>query len=309
LLARLDDPGIVRYITHGVEGGSQYLVMEWVAGETLARRMQASGLTVDESVELTSQAAQALAVAHRHGVVHRDVKPDNFVFVRAPRMRVKLVDFGLARAGGDWPALTRSGVLLGTPGYMAPEQARGQRDIDARADVFALGCVLYECLTGRAAFEGGNQLALRTKILLGEPLPVADFCPEAPMRVVTLVERMLAKDRELRPADAGVVAAELATVAPIGATIRRATASNLAPTEAVEREPDERPGFAPGGIAAAALLCAVIAVPPEALGGTGGGGAEPPRRAARAERHRRAGAAVGAHRALPAAGPLAARRS
>jgi hypothetical protein len=247
LLASLDDPGIVKYVAHGVEGDFHYLVMEWVAGETVARRLSTTGMTVDEAVAVTAQAAAALGSAHRHGLVHRDVKPENLVFVGGGG-RVKLIDFGLARAARDAQGLTRSGLLLGTPGYMAPEQAEGMRDLDVRVDVFALGCVLYEALTGRPAFEGVSQLALRTKVLLGEPAPLAEACPEAPVRLVALVERMLAKDRALRQLDGAEVARELARVGAVGASTRRRTVDPAGPTQALSRS-----------------ASAVIVVPPEAI--------------------------------------------
>ncbi len=293
LLATLEHPGIVRHVAHGMETDFQYLVMEWVAGETLASRLQTTGLTVDEALSVMSQAAEALGAAHARGFVHRDVKPDNLIFVEGEGGSsgglIKLVDFGLARAARDSDALTRSGILLGTPGYMAPEQAEGVRDLDVRVDVFALGCVLYEALTGHPAFEGASQLALRTKILIGEPAPLAEACPEAPVRLVALVERMLAKDRALRPRDAGVVARELARVDPVGASVRRRTVDATAPTEVIGRG-----------------LSAILAVPPEAIDASA---APPPPDADRQRRRdavRRAAAVAGARVAFLADGSLVA---
>src|SRR5262245_2550156 len=129
LLAELDHPSIVHYVAHGESAGCRYLVMEWIEGETLAQRLQCDGATVAESVAIGIQVADALAVAHARGVLHRDVKPDNLVFADGT---LKLVDFGLARRTLDEQGLTASGVLLGTPGYMAPEQAEGRRDLDER---------------------------------------------------------------------------------------------------------------------------------------------------------------------------------
>ncbi|MDF2692823.1 MAG: Adenylate cyclase, partial [Labilithrix sp.] len=141
VLTELTHPAIVRHVADGVaESGTRYLVMEWLDGEDLAQRLERGPLTVEETIALGSRVAAALGAAHAHGVVHRDVKPSN-LFLPAGRVEeVKVVDFGLARAPATSSLLTRSGVLLGTPGYMAPEQARGDSTIGPAADVFSLGC-------------------------------------------------------------------------------------------------------------------------------------------------------------------------
>ena len=166
LLAELSHPGIVRYISHGeTPEGELYLVMEWLEGEDLSQRLEREPLTVGEAVQLVTRVAQALGAVHARGIVHRDLKPGN-LFLPVGRIdQVKVLDFGIAlRAGGA--ALTRTGVMIGTPGYMAPEQACDQGEVDARADVFARGCVRYMCLTGSPAFEGDS--AIVAKILFGE---------------------------------------------------------------------------------------------------------------------------------------------
>jgi tetratricopeptide (TPR) repeat protein len=210
VLSALEHPGIVRYIAHGATAeGARYLVMEWVDGEGLESRLARAGLGMAESVALVRAAAQALAVAHRRGVVHRDLKPSNLMLTGVARTPIKVLDFGIARAGQAHTTLTRTGIMVGTPGYMAPEQARGARDIDARADVFALGAVLFECLTGRPAFVGEHVMALLAKLLLEEPPRVSDLRPDVPLAIDELVARMLAKTREARPEDAAAVVAEL----------------------------------------------------------------------------------------------------
>src|SRR5262249_25071549 len=146
-----------------------YLVMEWIDGETLKMRLEREGLSADESVHMAAIVADALADAHGRGVVHRDVKPSNLLFVDGDPHKVKLIDFGVARATGDTQRLTEAGVSVGTPGYMAPEQVRSLRDVDARTDLFALGCVLYECLSGRRAFAGGDAVEVWIKIVLAQP--------------------------------------------------------------------------------------------------------------------------------------------
>lgn len=252
LLAELDHPSIVRYVAHGEADGCRYLVMEWIEGETLAQRLHREGVTVAESVEIGIQVADALAAAHARGVLHRDVKPDNLLF---PDGKVKVVDFGLARRTRDEQGLTASGVLLGTPGYMAPEQAEGRRDLDERVDLFAIGCVIYECLTGRAAYEGSNQIALRAKILLGRPALVRTLCPEAPVALEALVERLLERDREARPRRAAEVSQALRGLGALDRAVRRRTLDPGPPTLALA--PAQPSG-------AAEAVCVVIAIPRDA---------------------------------------------
>ena len=221
LLTELAHPGIVGYVAHGTtELGAPYLAMEWLEGETLAQRFNASRdvgarMPVAEAVLLIRRVADALAVAHRRSVVHRDIKPANIFLPAGDVRRAKLVDFGIARHTRRVRELTLTGTLIGTPGYMAPEQARGVDDVDPRADVFALGCVLYECLTGQAAFVGEQMIGLLAKILLDEVPPVRELVPDGaiPPRLDALVGRMLSKEPDDRPADANVIEIELAAIA------------------------------------------------------------------------------------------------
>jgi serine/threonine protein kinase len=219
LLTELEHPGIVRYVAHGTEGQQHYLVMEWVEGQTLWQILQ-RGLTLRESVAVTRQIADALSAVHARGMVHRDIKPSNIMFVGGLLEQVKLLDFGIARVVGQ-QSLTRTGAVVGTPGYMAPEQVRGQWDVDARADVFALGCVLYACLCGHPPFAGQHKLAALASILFLEPIPVALRCPEAPAALVELVGRMLDKNPAARPASAALVAGELDALGALPETPRR----------------------------------------------------------------------------------------
>ncbi|WP_428266871.1 serine/threonine-protein kinase [Haliangium sp.] len=219
LLIEQRHPGIVRYIAHGTIGRRPYLVMEWVKGRTLAHFLS-TGLTLRESVEVTRRVAEALASVHLRGVVHRDVQPSNIVFVDGQLDRVKLVDFGFARRVGQ-PGTTRTGTIIGTPGYLSPEQARGDWDVDARTDVFALGCVLYTCLCGHPPFTAQHLLATLISVVFQEPWPLEMFCPEAHEPLRSLVRRMLAKDRLARPVNAAVVAEDLADLVDLPDTPRR----------------------------------------------------------------------------------------
>jgi eukaryotic-like serine/threonine-protein kinase len=211
VLAEMHHPGIVRYVAHGVSPlGERYIVMEWLEGEDLSRRLARQALSPQESLTILHRAAAALAVAHAHGFVHRDIKPSNLFLVAGSVERVSVLDFGIARLlDDDAHPLTAAGVLIGTPGYMAPEQAKGLPVRDARTDVFSLGCVIFECLTGRRAFKGVNVMAVLAKIQLEDVPPVRKLVPELPESVERLVSRMMARDPEARLRDAAEVVAAL----------------------------------------------------------------------------------------------------
>ncbi|AUX46119.1 serine/threonine protein kinase [Sorangium cellulosum] len=211
-LAAARVPGVVRYVAHGATAwGQPYLAMGWLDGETLSERLTRQGVTLDETVELGLQVARTLGAVHKLGIVHRDLKPSNLLLEGGSLERVVLIDFGLARVAADEP-LTVAGLILGTPGYMAPEQARGELNVDARADVFALGCILYRCLTGRAAFQGNAGLAVLMKVLLEDPPRVRELRPAVPAALDALIARMLAKSPSDRPRDGDAVAAKLAAM-------------------------------------------------------------------------------------------------
>jgi hypothetical protein len=212
-LSGLSHPAIVRFVAHGVTpDGDPYLATEWLEGEDLGARLRRAGLTVAETLALGARAAAALGEAHRLGVVHRDVKPGNLWLVDGHPEQVKILDFGIARLRTDERTLTQTGAMIGTPGYMAPEQARGERRVDARADVFSLGCVLFKCLTGRTPFQAEDVMAVLLKLVLEEPPRLASLCPEAPPALDDLIARMLGKEPEGRPADGAALAREIAAI-------------------------------------------------------------------------------------------------
>ena len=260
ILASIEDPGIVRHVAHGGGPGAvRYLAMAWIEGETLARRLSGGPLALRVAVGFGRESSRALAVLHGAGIVHRDVKPDNLMLVDGDR--VVLVDLGIARPAVVADALTRSGTLVGTAGYMAPEQARGERTIDGRTDLFALGCVLYECITGEAAFHGDTALARRAKVLLHDPPRIATLLTDIPPALDALVAALLARDPAARPSDATAVAAALAAIEPAvpaaPAVPRAARASPTGPTWAVlahgavaQTDIAELRGFEGGGVAA-----------------------------------------------------------
>jgi eukaryotic-like serine/threonine-protein kinase len=212
VLSELQNPGIVRYVAHGAgPDGEPFLAMEWLSGEDLSQRLSRGALSVSETVKLGTRVAAALASAHAGGVVHRDLKPSNLFLVEGEVERVKVLDFGIAWQGG-LTRMTRTGAMLGTPGYMAPEQARGQGEVDARADVFSLGCVLFECVTGKPAFSADHLIAVLAKVLLDEVPRLGELLGGVPHELEALVARMLAKQPELRPRDGAAVAAALSAL-------------------------------------------------------------------------------------------------
>ncbi len=212
VLAKLRHPRIVAHVAHGMtEQGQPYLAMDWLEGEDLAHRLARTGLRLSESLTLLRHVAEALSAAHQLGIIHRDIKPSN-IFLRSGEVdNLVVVDFGIARQGIDASlgVQTQTGVVVGTPDYMAPEQARGQRGITPSADLFALGCVLYECLTGKPPFYAEHIVGVLAKILFEEPLPLRQLRPEIPGEVEALVCRLLNKDPAQRPRDGR----ELVTIA------------------------------------------------------------------------------------------------
>lgn len=215
VLADLRHPGIVEYIAHGrTDRGALFLAMEWLEGKDLRAHLTqlGSAMSPHDAFAVLRGAAEALAVAHGRGIIHRDVNPRNLFLMGGDVRSVKVLDFGIARPLRATFGMTLPGVYLGTPGYMAPEQARGNQELDARADVFALGCVLYECLTGKPAFSADNLMALLGKVLF-EEAPRLRQRGAFPAPLDDLVDRMLSKDVARRPADAAAFLAQLAEVA------------------------------------------------------------------------------------------------
>jgi eukaryotic-like serine/threonine-protein kinase len=210
LLASLSHPSIVAYVAHGTTAERvPYLAMEWLDGENLAQRLARSPLALHDSLTFARAALSGLSVAHRHGVVHRDLKPSN-LFLREGKLDdVVLLDLGLARYAGDSRELTRSGSVLGTPGYMAPEQADGSSNVGPASDVFALGCVLFECLTGAPPFAAAQVYALLAKLLFERAPRLSEIRPELPEVLDALVGRMLEREPARRFADAAALLAAL----------------------------------------------------------------------------------------------------
>lgn len=202
-VAALGHPNIVRPLAFAyTEDKRPYLVMELLGGESLGELLRQGGgapLPEPRVVRIGLEVLAALEVAHAAGIVHRDIKPDNVFLVAGERETVKVLDFGTAKllTASEDMQLTREGVLLGTLTYMPPEQARGE-DIDARADVYALGACLYVALTGRKPFEAPSLPALLVAIQGLPPAPIQAIRPEVRAGVAVVIERALAKRREER---------------------------------------------------------------------------------------------------------------
>jgi hypothetical protein len=196
-------------IYHVGEEGVPFLVMPLLDGETLQQRLQRQPvLPAAEVVRIGRQTAEALAAAHERGLIHRDVKPSNIWL--AKEARAKVLDFGLARPLDEAEPITRSGVLVGTPMYMSPEQVNGE-PLDGRSDVFSLGVVLYRMATGGEPFRGANLTAMLRAVAEQEPAPPDAVNPKVPEALADLIRRMLAKDRAARP-DAAEVAEALRAI-------------------------------------------------------------------------------------------------
>jgi serine/threonine protein kinase len=191
--------------------GVPYLAMEFLEGESLEDRLAHGRLLPAEVLRTGREVAEGLAAVHERGLIHRDVKPAN-IWLEAPRGKAKVLDFGLARGGKDNSGLTQQGAILGTPSYMAPEQAAGQA-VDARCDLFSLGCVLYRMTTGELPFKGTDPISTIVAVATMQPVPPARLDPGVPAALSDLIMELLAKDPEQRPASARNVADALAAIA------------------------------------------------------------------------------------------------
>ncbi len=214
-LAELAHPAIVRYLSHGrTRRREHYLVMEWLDGETLEDRLQAGPLSLAETFNLARRIGEALAAAHAHGIVHRDIKPANIFLPGGDLSKIKLLDFGIARRLFDTASmrLTQAGSALGTPMYMSPEQAMGSPDVDARADIFSMGCVLFECITGTPPFWGDSATGTLAKLGDGSEIDVAGRCKGVSPRFSRLMGRMLAKKLNERLSSMNEVLYELGRI-------------------------------------------------------------------------------------------------
>jgi serine/threonine-protein kinase len=214
IASRLGHPNIIEVLDFNLlPSGQPYIVLEYLQGETLARRLRSGRVPLDESLAIARQIGSALQAAHRAGVVHRDLKPDN-VFLCVPEedvpTRVKVLDFGISKIRGSGTLATADSILMGTPQYMSPEQAVGRNsELDARTDLFALGAIVYEMLAGEPAFAGGSLAQVVYRVVHVEPAPLRSLVPDLPDEVVSSVERALSKSADDRQPDVATFIHEL----------------------------------------------------------------------------------------------------
>ncbi|HEX7477118.1 MAG TPA: serine/threonine-protein kinase [Polyangiales bacterium] len=203
--ARIDHPNVVDIYDVGNDGAGVYLVMELLQGETLHDRLARAALPVTQSIALLMPALRGVAAAHAHGVIHRDLKPDNIFLCQGPHgepREPKVVDFGISKIAKSDHArdqgLTQSGVVMGTPYYMSPEQVRGTKELDERGDIYAFGVILYEMLAGQRPFQAETYNELILKIATEDPLPLVRQNPALDQRLAAVVERAMARAPEAR---------------------------------------------------------------------------------------------------------------
>ena len=205
MAAQLTHPNIVPIFTVDERDNLVYFVMALVEGESLAKRIGRVGAMPIEQVRtIAGDVADALDYAHRQGVVHRDIKPDNILLDRATG-RPMVTDFGIARAAAEESRLTVTGMAVGTPAYMSPEQAMGERDVDGRSDIYSLGIVAYQMLAGETPFKATNTPSMLMKHVSEPPAPLRSRRADVPASLASAVERALAK----RPEDRWRSAAEM----------------------------------------------------------------------------------------------------
>ncbi|PYU56485.1 MAG: hypothetical protein DMG55_23600 [Acidobacteria bacterium] len=216
-ISSLNHPHVCTLHDVGSQDGVEYLVMECVEGETLAKRLEKGALPLEQGLKYGAEIAGGLDKAHRSGVVHRDLKPGNIMLTATG---VKLLDFGLAKevvplasgatitAAAQSSPVTKEGTIIGTFQYMSPEQVEG-KELDGRSDIFSLGAVLYEMVTGKRAFEGKTQLSVASAILEREPLPITSIKPLTPLALDHAVKKCLTKIPDERWQSASDLASEL----------------------------------------------------------------------------------------------------
>lgn len=274
LSARLEHDHLTAVLDYGLfQESTPYYVMEYLAGETLRQLLQREGaLGAHAAVELLKQICRGMAHAHENGVVHRDLKPDNLMLVERSdgQSWIKILDFGVARwTEDDRVPATPTGAELGTAHYMSPEQARGAKNIDARSDVYALGAILYEVLSGRRLHNGASYNEVLYQLLTQAHDPLSEVVAECPRALVDVVERCLEKDPGKRYRDARdllAALAELAAPGPAGSVAPHPALAVAASTAATPTQPRWRElsfGLTLGAMLGAALTWGTLSDSPE----------------------------------------------
>ena len=262
-LAALSHPNLLDVYDVGASNGLNYVITELLEGDSLRRRITTSGLPWQKAAEIGAAVADGLAAAHGKGIVHRDLKPENLFVTNDGR--VKILDFGLARmdeaveaeaeTGTLTPPVTETGVIMGTPGYMAPEQVKG-RTADSRSDIFALGCVLYEMVAGRRAFGGDSSMEVMAAILKEEPPQLSSTDAMVPEGLERSIHRCLEKHPEAR----------FQSAADLAYSLRSASTASAAPVSRPVKAPREAGSRRWWLAAGAAVLLAIVAAVVSQLG-------------------------------------------
>jgi serine/threonine protein kinase len=209
-LASVRHSAVVRYIAHGyTDAGAPFLAMQWIEGETLAQRLARDGLTPTESLRLALCLSSGLAALHDLGIVHRDLKPSNILLAGGRVEGACIVDLGVSRDLNGTTGHTGHGEYVGTPRYMSPEQIRDPKCVQGASDVFALGCILHECLCGAPAFDAGEVFAVLAQILFAQPPRASHVRPALPAELDRLLGSLLARRPERRPEAGAVLNAKL----------------------------------------------------------------------------------------------------
>jgi len=239
-VAGLNHPAIVQVHDLIEDASGDCLVLEYVEGQTLAARLAGGPLEIAQALRLAAEIASGLAAAHAAGIVHRDLKPENVIVT--PAGHAKVLDFGLARMrqAADEILLTQQGTILGTYHTMSPEQAGGG-EADERSDLFSLGVVLYEMLTGRSPFRGANPLEVLRRVISEHPPRVDSLRPGVPPRLAALIERLLAKEPGDRPSDAATVERELGALSSSSSSASQESVSDLPTIVAIPLDTTSRP--------------------------------------------------------------------
>ncbi|MEK6324034.1 MAG: protein kinase [Acidobacteriota bacterium] len=259
--AKLDHPNICAIHEVGEEDGRSFIVMQYVQGETLESKIQRKALDLCESLDIAVQVADALAEAHAHNIIHRDIKPQNIMITA--RGQAKLMDFGLARAvqqkslieseAETQSLLTEPGMIIGTVPYMSPEQVRGE-PLDARSDIFSFGVATYEMVSGRRPFAGESAAATLSAILTKEPLPLARYSPDAPAELQRIVRKCLEKDREHRYQSARDLLIDLRRL------MQDRESSNVSSVDSATQQPSKMRAVGFAAVAVAVLALAILAI-------------------------------------------------
>ena len=220
-VAKLRHPHILPVYSVGEGDGLAFMVMPLIKGESLAAHLKhAPPLSIDEALRITTEVARALEAAHRLGIIHRDVKPENILLEGDERIAL-LADFGIAKSAGGEGSITGTGIAVGSPHYMSPEQASADKTLDARSDVYSLGAVAYEMLAGRKTFDAGNYQQLLVQQFTTEPSPLRTVAPAVPAPIANVVMQALARDPAARWQSAADFAKSLADASPSRAMTER----------------------------------------------------------------------------------------